>query len=397
MRPKVLFLIHTLGAGGAEKVLINLVNNLDQTKYDITLMTVIDTGVFKNYIAEGIKYKSIFKIPKRKNTGTEKKDCSGSLHENYSRTKAVLKKCYQFFWRHANCKLIYKCFIREKYDYEIAFLEGICAKIIAASNNKESIKYSWIHVDIMNERKSDLFFKGIEDERKVYNSFDKVICVSDYVKASVEEKLLIDREKLLTIYNVIDSAEIERKADERIELDSPYFSFVSVGRLSPQKGYDRLLKVINRLKKEGYNFKVFIIGEGPEKSSLTKYIEKNHLEKYVELLGFKKNPYPYMKKCDAFVCSSRAEGFSTVASEAIVVGKACVVTDCSGMKELFGENNEYGYIVENSEDGIYRGMLAFLENPQLVKYYSERAKCGAKRFNISATIEAFERKLLDVF
>ena len=86
---KVLFLIHTLGAGGAEKVLINLVNNLDQSKYDITLMTVIDTGIFKQDIAKGIKYKTIFKLPH----GNAKKsgEKSGSLHENYSCIKAIMR------------------------------------------------------------------------------------------------------------------------------------------------------------------------------------------------------------------------------------------------------------------------------------------------------------------
>lgn len=92
---KVLFLIHTLGAGGAEKVLINLVNNLDQSKYDITLMTVIDTGIFKQDIAKGIKYKTIFKLPH----GNAKKsgEKSGSLHENYSCIKAIMKKTYTVF------------------------------------------------------------------------------------------------------------------------------------------------------------------------------------------------------------------------------------------------------------------------------------------------------------
>lgn len=109
---KVLFLIHTLGAGGAEKVLINLVNNLDQSKYDITLMTVIDTGIFKQDIAKGIKYKTIFKLPH----GNAKKsgEKSGSLHENYSCIKAIMKKTYTVFWRYANCAKIYKHFVKEK-------------------------------------------------------------------------------------------------------------------------------------------------------------------------------------------------------------------------------------------------------------------------------------------
>lgn len=252
---KVLFLIHTLGAGGAEKVLINLVNNLDQSKYDITLMTVIDTGIFKQDIAKGIKYKTIFKLPH----GNAKKsgEKSGSLHENYSCIKAIMKKTYTVFWRYANCAKIYKHFVKEKYDYEIAFLEGICAKIIASSNNDKSIKYSWVHVDLLNERKSESFFKNLDEEKKIYGQFNKIVCVSNVVKNSVKQKLGIKEQKLETLYNIIDSKEISNKSLDRIELEKDCLTFVSVGRLSNQKGYDRLIDAATKLKKENAKFKIY--------------------------------------------------------------------------------------------------------------------------------------------
>lgn len=392
---KVLFLIHTLGAGGAEKVLINLVNNLDQSKYDITLMTVIDTGIFKQDIAKGIKYKTIFKLPH----GNAKKsgEKSGSLHENYSCIKAIMKKTYTVFWRYANCAKIYKHFVKEKYDYEIAFLEGICAKIIASSNNDKSIKYSWVHVDLLNERKSESFFKNLDEEKKIYGQFNKIVCVSNVVKNSVKQKLGIKEQKLETLYNIIDSKEISNKSLDRIELEKDCLTFVSVGRLSNQKGYDRLIDAATKLKKGNAKFKIYIIGEGPEKKNLESQIEKNNMSDVIYLLGFKKNPYVYMNFADVFICSSRAEGFSTVASEAVVLGKPCIVTDCSGMRELFGEEGQYGFITENSTEGIYDGMDKFIKNNKMLTEYAERAKEGAKRFDVNIALKTIERNLLDDF
>lgn len=392
-KKKVLFLIHTLGVGGAEKVLVNLVNNLDKNKYDVTLMTVIDTGIFRQNINPHVKYKTMFKIPFVDEKNSEKK--SGSLHANYGFVKSLLKKIYQFIWRHTNCKFIYRKFIRENYDYEIAFLEGVSTKIISASNNLHSKKYAWIHVDIINEQKSDKFYKSLKDENKCYSKFNKIIGVSNVVKNQAMKKLNVDTDKYITIYNPIDADEIITKSKEEIEFNSNMFTFCTVGRLAPQKGYDRLINVSKKLVDEGYKFKVKIIGEGPDKKILEQMIIDNNLIDVVKLLGFKSNPYPYMLKCNVFICSSRAEGFSTVVSEAVVLQKPCLTTECSGMKELFGENNKYGYVVSNDDDGIYKGMKDFLENNELVNYYSSQSIINSQRFNLGETINEIQWKLLN--
>ena len=266
----------------------------------------------------------------------------------------------QEVWRYANCAKIYKHFVKEKYDYEIAFLEGICAKIIASSNNDKSIKYSWVHVDLLNERKSESFFKNLDEEKKIYGQFNKIVCVSNVVKNSVKQKLGIKEQKLETLYNIIDSKEISNKSLDRIELEKDCLTFVSVGRLSNQKGYDRLIDAATKLKKENAKFKIYIIGEGPEKKNLESQIEKNNMSDVIYLLGFKKNPYVYMR-------------------------------------ELFGEEGQYGFITENSTEGIYDGMDKFIKNNKMLTEYAERAKEGAKRFDVNIALKTIERNLLDDF
>ena len=387
---KILFLNHTLGVGGAEKVLVNLVNGLDKTKYDVTVMTVIDTGIFKNDLDSNVKYKTIFKLPFHLNNGEK----SGSLQSKTSSIKNILKKMYQFFWKHVSCKWIYNKFVKDDYDYEIAFLEGICAKILAASTNENAKKFVWLHIDIINENKSDAFFKNLNEQKKCYDSFDKIVCVSDVVKTQSIKKLNLDKSKFVKLYNSINSDEIREKSLLK-EIKHSTFSFATVGRLATQKGYDRLINVSKRLKNEGYDFKVQIIGEGPEEFILKKMVSNAQLQNVVQFLGFQSNPYPYIKASDVFICPSRAEGFSTVASEAVVLHKACLVTDCSGMGELFGKNGEYGLIVDNTEDGIYKGMKLIINNVELISKLEQKSVENSKRFNLKESILLLEKELLN--
>lgn len=392
---KVLFLIHTLGGGGAEKVLVNLVNNLDSSKYDITVMTVVDVGELRSCLNDNIKYKTTIKIKnkKAKNFDSDSKSKSGSLLGTGGKLKKTLAKFYANIWKYIPTKLFYKIFIKEKYDVEISFLEGICAKIISSSSNKNSKKYAWIHVDLIKQKKSDGVFKNINEAIDTYKKFDNIVCVSKVVKSQFEKKYGIDSNKVIVKYNSIDKNDILFKSTEKIldyEKEKNFVTICSVGRLNAQKAYDRLLRITKRLKNEGYKIKLFIIGEGTSKNSLEEYIHENNLSSDIKLIGFKNNPYPYMKLCDLFVCSSIAEGFSTVVSEAIVLGKVIVTTDCSGMKEMLGENNEYGVVTDNDEDSLYMGIKYLLDNKEKYNYYQEKIIERFNMFDLDKTVKAVE-------
>lgn len=385
-KTKVLFLIHTLQVGGAEKILVNLVNNLDSNKYDITVMTVINTGAFRQKLNSNIKYKTIFDIKFL----SKKNNTSGNLYSNGSKIKRGLAKGYQFFWRHIDCKKIYKKHIKDEYDIEVAFLEGISAKIISNSTNKNSRKIAWIHVDVLKEKKTEKFFRNAKEEASTYKKFNTVVAVSEYVKMQAIKKYKLKEEKVLAKYNPIDRQEIIKLSnEEENEIIKNKFTIVTIGRLSEQKGYDRLVKVVNRLNQEGFSFEVWIIGVGKEQQKLEQYIEDNNIEN-VKLLGYKSNPYKYIKKADLFVCSSRAEGFSTVVSEAIILDKPVVTTECSGMREILGKNSEYGIICENSENGLYESIKMILKDNKKLEYYREMAIRRKEIFDIKRSICSIE-------
>lgn len=389
-KKKILFLIHALGVGGAEKILVNIANGMDKNKFDVTVMTVIDTGAFRENLNDDIKYKYIFKFPFNKNK-------KGKINPGNPLSKKGLiinlfAKAYTIMWKIIPMKLFYKIAIRERFDVEISFLEGICAKIISNSNNSESKKIAWIHVDMVNHMKSKAVFKSNMDESNCYDRFDKIVCVSENVKEKFIERFDISEKKISVCYNPIDRDEILKKSIQFVDdVERPNkLLLCTIGRLVTQKGYDRLLRVHKRLIEDGYDYELWIIGEGNKRNELEKYINDNKLENTVKLLGFKENPYKYLNLSDVFVCSSRAEGFSTVASEAVVLGKPIVTVECSGMKELLGENNEYGLVVNNNEEDLLDG-IKIIFNSNIQEYYKEKSYERGKIFEYNTAIKNIEK------
>ena len=134
-----------------------------------------------------------------------------------------------------------------------------------------------------------------------------------------------------------------------------------MGGLVQQKGYDRLLRIYNNIVKKEKNIHLYILGEGNQRKELEKYIRNNNLGDKVTLLGYKENPYKYVKKADLFVCSSYYEGYSTAVTEALIVGTPVITTLCSGMQELL-DNGTYGMIVENNEESLYNGLKKLIND-----------------------------------
>ena len=358
---KILFVIPGLSAGGAEKVLRNLVNNLDQSKFDITVQT-IDKEDADKYLTSGIHYKAI----------------------NRCKSK-IGKKIFNLWFRFcAEFGLAYPLFIKDDYDIEIAYLECGATKIIASSTNKKALKLAWVHCDLT---KKEGFSGSASKTKKYYNSYDKVVCVSQDVRKSFQSLYGKDIQSEV-LHNVIDEDEIFAKAEEKIDVNTNESEkvLVAVGRLAWEKNFVHLIETCYKLNKEGYKFKLFILGEGPERENLEKLISERHLENIVELVGFKDNPYPYMKAADFIVCSSRYEGISTVVTEGLILGKPIITTPCSGMRELFGDY-QCGIIAEDSSDGLYECFRKIFDSSELEKHYAEEAEKRGEFFSKKKVIE----------
>lgn len=365
---KILFLITNLTGGGAEKVLVDLVNNLDKNKYNITVQTIADVGIHRKNLNSNINYRT---IAKSKNPIFQK----------------IIEHIVSFI---LPAKVVYKFFIGKDYDYEVAFLEGLPTKMIAASTNKNARKYAWVHVDLFNNYNLGKVYKEFNKSIIDYKRYDKILCVSEDTR-----KLFYKRFGLLpnveVLYNVLDDKKIVEKANENISscIECEKFIFISVGRLNKQKGFDRLLEAHLKLIKEGFEHKLYILGEGPERQLLENYIFHNSLSDSAILLGFQNNPYPFILMSDAFISSSRAEGFSLVVAEAIILGKPVISTKTAGPIELL-DSGEYGLLVDNSIDGIYKGMKCFLQDKKVFDNFSKKSKERSSDFKLDNSIKMIE-------
>lgn len=366
-RKRILFLVHTLGGGGAEKALVNLVTEMDKDKFDITVMTVLDTGIYRRKLPLGVTYKTLVPLPHFR----ESESSSGSLLSRGTKLKLLLARLYAYLWRRTGvAKLLAKCI--GGYDIEVAFLEGICAKIISETHS-DAQKIAWIHVDLMAQRKSENVFRSISQERDTYLAFNKVACVSGGVKQGFIAKYDFygTTPKICVLRNCLNVAEITKLSKEvpqKFARRKGVLNLVSVGRLNSQKGYLRLLEALTRCKSEGHRFVLHLVGEGTHESELRKYCRSNGLEGDVIFYGFRPNPYPLMAQCDLYVCSSLAEGLSTSVLEAGVLQVPVLTTDCAGMNEIL-KDGAYGMIVENSVEGLYRGLESvFTGNVDLDSY-----------------------------
>lgn len=368
---KILFLIHDLGQGGAEKVLLNLVNNMDASKFDITVMTLFDWGINRQFLGENVHYKSW---------------CHRMFPGN-SRLMKVLTP-----------KQLHNLIIKEHYDIEVAYLEGPCARVISGCTDKDTKLVSWIHIEQKTSKKAASSFRSISEAEYCYNKFDKIICVSETVKYDFIQALKIET-PVEVYYNTNESNKIINLSKEKVDdvqLSKSEIKLVGVGKLLSNKGFDRILRIIKRLRNENYPVHMYILGIGPMQGELEKYILQNNMSNYATLLGYKTNPYKYVAKSDLFVCASYAEGFSTAATEALIVGTPVCTVEVSGMKEMLGEKNEYGLVTENDDEALYLGIKSLLDDPKLLKYYKQQAELRGSVFSTEETVCAVEEMLIRV-
>ena len=177
---------------------------------------------------------------------------------------------------------------------------------------------------------------------------------------------------------------------EDVVFNKDTVNLISVAKIVPTKGYDRLMRIQN-IKNH-----IYILGIGEEKEKYEKYLKDNGLTASFTFLGFRDNPYKYVKNADLYVCSSRREGFSTAVTEALIVGTPVVSTNCSGACELLGQNNEYGIVTENDETSLYEGIKRMITTPGMLEDYSVKAKERGKVFSTQKTVKAVEEMLCNL-
>lgn len=346
---KILFGITSLTLGGAERVLVDLANELSKkNEYEITILTIYGNGELEKQLSPKVNLKSIYKT---------------KYNELLSLQKKIIVPLRILLAKNN----IYKKYVKDKFDIEIAFLEGPITRIISSGKQKEK-KIAWIHNDI-----SKVFGTGIKArikrviDEKLYEKFSKLIFVSESNLESFRHTYNKNQAKKEVIYNYIDSKKVLEKAKESIktEFDPKNLNFLTVARLVPQKALERLVKIHAKLITEGMLHNFHIVGDGPEKENLKKLIKSNKCENTLKLLGAKENPYPYIKEADYFCLLSYFEGYPMVIEEAKILNKKILITDTSAKEVIINYPN--AKVFENSEEGICNGLKTLIAegNPKV--------------------------------
>lgn len=341
---KILFGITGLTLGGAERVLVDIANALCDT-YDITIFTLYGEGEFERELNKKVHHISLYQKKHENVTKSNRLMLSLKLQSSYFRKKIIEEN------------------FTEKYDTVVAFLEGPITWLFSEFKNTK--KVVWIHNDI-----HAVFGTGFKAKqkaklnKKMYEKYDELIFVSkdnlDKFKSCYPE----NQKKKRVIYNYIDEAVVLKKAEKgkakEIKDDLP--SFVQVSRLTEQKAVERLIKVHEKLIKEGLKHRIYIIGDGPLHGTISQTIKEKKLEETFILLGKKTNPYPYIKKANFFLLASYYEGYPMVLLEAKVLNKRILITDTAAREVLI--NYDRSLIVTNDKGGIYEGMKEFILKPK---------------------------------
>lgn len=366
----ILFFMETVDFGGAETVFTNIIKNINKSKFCIKVVTERDHELFTDEIKAAVPYDCFIK--------TERSAVRDFWNKIVIKLSLVLSE-----------KNIRKYFIRGNYDVEVAFCEGYSTKIIGNSGKKNCKKIAWVHTDVIKNPWSEKIFGSAEEEKKCYEKFDAIVCVAETMKESFIKKYGM-AEKVHVLYNPLDFESVIKKSAEKTDFKfGDGIKFVLAGTFIKIKGFDRFVKVCKRLKDDGEHFSALIMGDGEEKENIKKIIAETNLGDTVKILDFQTNPYKYIAHSDVYVCSSYAEGYSTTVSESVALIVPVITTECSGMREIFGEN-ECGIICENSEDGLYNAMKKVLNDPSLLKKFSAEEKKRANDFSLKKRMKAIE-------
>ena len=371
-KTKIVFIQQQLVCGGAEKALYDLICLLDKSRFDITVLSLCDGGEWEEKFQNaGIRVVNLFVQRKR--------GCSAAQFIRHQLRKLKIRLV---LWRN------------ERKLLEMLFPEGIDLVVsystwefdaIALPSITKSIKY--VHGNIAT---NENYCRDILRIRDILPEFHRIICVSEESRCSFKRMTGVENNVEMH-FNPLNSAEVSQKADQFVELpkDVPYLC--AVGRLAPEKGFDRLIRIHKRILDAGINHKLIIVGDGPEKDRLMQTVQETKTSESVIMAGYQSNPYPYMKHSHFLVCSSFTEGLPVIAMEALSLGVP-IVSAVPSIAEAFGD--EFcGIISDNDDESLECAIHKMLSDGSVY----EKAKQGAQKRSLFFDGKCMVKEIEDLF
>jgi glycosyltransferase involved in cell wall biosynthesis len=375
---KLLFVIESLTISGSEKSLITLLSNIDPDLYEIDLqlfryggeldknvpnyVNLLDCLAFVQYSSESWKHniKAVF---------SKNKISYFIAKLNYSLRlrfrKRGVSEISKLYWESVS-HLLEKT--DKEYDFAIAFAQGAPTYYVK-DIIKAKRKIAWVNANMVIKNQNKKF------QEKYYNDFDKIVAISEGAKNHLINILPQFSHKYLIIPNIIDFKSIPKMAElYEAPIKTNTFNILTVGRLDNRmKGMDITIEACKILKEKGIDFHWFIIGNGEFKGVMETFINKYNLNGHLNLLGAINNPYPYFKKADLYVQTSRSEGYGRTIAEARMLNLPIVTTnfDTVGLQI---EHLKNGVITEINPEAVADGIIKIMNDKELYNSIVEYLK-----------------------
>lgn len=374
MKKRLSILTFSLGSGGAERVVSTLLHEL-RGEFDITLVLMNETIHYELPEGQKVLYLSRSKI-----------DENGMVK---LLKIPLLAFKYALMCKKNRIDVSLSFMNRPNYINALQKLLNRKIRVIASERIAPSMEYA---TDSLKDRISRGMIK------RLYPLAQTVIANASGIKEELVELFGIDEKKVEVIHNPVDIQKINRMKDDPLSFDFKQFTFVTVGRLYPQKNHKLLIEAFATLGES--NARLIIIGEGPLRNELEKLVQTKGVEERVFLVGRQENPYQWLSRSDCFVLSSDYEGFPNALLEALACGLAVIATDCqSGPREILEHRGErYGELVPVGDvAALGDTMRKLYSEPEYASACRRKGEQRIKSFDKTIIIDAYKKALLRNF
>ena len=345
-RKKVLFVLHQLNYGGAQKAALSALDAIDYERYDVTLyvrkarldlLPRVNPSVIKVIVNDDDShyYRSPYALCLQlmdllTSAGGNKRSAYKDKLQDYIVARKMRYEKEHFFAG------------GQEYDIAVSYVQGYHALFVSKC---------------INAKRKIMFYHGSTDElhkihERIMGDFEAIYCVSEPAKEELRRLYPAYADRIRCLENVVD-ADFVRSQAAAVELQKPEDRLVlcSCGRFAPVKGFDLAVEAAARLQAAGLRFYWYFVGDGPERAALERQIDRLGLKEQIILTGMKDNPYPYMNACDIFVQPSREEAQGLTIIEAQILCRPVVSTRTAGGRALV-QPGETGVLTESDPSAL---------------------------------------------
>jgi len=367
-KKKILFFIYEMGAGGAARTLLNILNHLDRNKFEPILVTLNYNGSYETSLKSDVTFIKLETkrlrsaiLPLAKVIRKQQPDIVFSTIPNYN-------------------------------------IIAILARLLSFTKTKNVVREAAL-LGNENSFNMKLIIYGL-----FYRLSRKVISLSEGVKGNLVEHYKVKPGNIEVIYNPIDIEQIQSDANSGIIPKEHEHIFkpdkkviITAGRLVKDKDHQTLIKAFSKVNHQ-LNCELVILGEGPLKDDLRKLTKNLQVEQNVHFIGFQQNPYVYFKQADLFALSSLSEGFGHVLVEALAVGLPIVSTNCKPGAEEVLENGKYGELCEvgNHEEMAMKIKAILSLNKNETTDVIEKGLQRANKFAVQEIVNQYEETFMKI-